>query len=147
MKKYKLTATKKEIDGCLILLQIEALESFNNIKKGELGGFVEKEENLSQNGNAWISKNAQFFRDAKVFGDVWISEDTKISKTNEYLIYGPIGSRSAFITIIKDQNYISTGCWSGTKEEFIKRVKETHGNNQYAKDYLALIKFVFKKEK
>ena len=45
--KYKLTETKKELDK-LTLYQIEALKDFGNVKKGDKGGFIEKESNLSQ---------------------------------------------------------------------------------------------------
>lgn len=40
------------------LFRIKALVSFGDVSAGELGGFVEKEENLSNNGNAWVSGNA-----------------------------------------------------------------------------------------
>ena len=56
-KKYKLTNNKKEtIFGTLF--QIEALIDFGNVKRGELGGWIEKEENLSQEGNAWVYGDA-----------------------------------------------------------------------------------------
>ena len=45
MKKFELTAESKIIAGKK-LFRIKALISFGNVKEGELGGFVEKEENL-----------------------------------------------------------------------------------------------------
>ena len=45
--KYKLTKNKKTI-GEITLYQIEALKDFSDIKKGDLGGWIEKESNLSQ---------------------------------------------------------------------------------------------------
>ena len=51
--KYKLTEEIKEY-GSLKLYRIEAIESFSNVSKGDKGGFVEKEENLSQDGDAWV---------------------------------------------------------------------------------------------
>jgi hypothetical protein len=33
---------------------------------------------------------------------------------------------------------VRCGCFNGTLEEFRARVKETHGDNQYAKEYLAI---------
>ena len=47
--KYKLTNNKKEWFGTT-LFQIKAEISFGNVLKGELGGYIEKEENLSQDG-------------------------------------------------------------------------------------------------
>jgi len=35
--------------------------------------------------------------------------------------------------------YIKRGCFKGTKEEFIAAVIETHGDNEHAKKYLAII--------
>ena len=43
MSKYKLTKNKKEWCG-ITLFQIEATASFGSVVKGELGGYVEKEE-------------------------------------------------------------------------------------------------------
>jgi len=55
--KYKLTKNTKEWLG-KTLYQIEATASFGGALKGELGGYIEKEENLSQQGDAWVYDNA-----------------------------------------------------------------------------------------
>ena len=47
--KYELT---KESKGNLF--RIKALKDFGNVKKGDLGGFIEKTDNLSQEGNCWV---------------------------------------------------------------------------------------------
>ena len=61
MKKYELTSEYVEFDGRK-LYRIKALKSFYlcglTVKAGALGGYIEKEENLSQEGNAWIHGNA-----------------------------------------------------------------------------------------
>jgi len=54
-------------------------------------------------------------------------------------VQGPIGSRDDFLTCYLDKDkkiYAVTGCFSGTLEEFEKKVKETHGSNKHAKQYL-----------
>lgn len=51
MKKYKLTNETIEYGG-KTLYRIEALIDFGNVKIGDHGGFIEKEENLSMYGNA-----------------------------------------------------------------------------------------------
>jgi len=51
MRKYILTNNTKTIEG-LLLFQIQALRSFANINKGDLGGWVASEDNLAQEGNA-----------------------------------------------------------------------------------------------
>lgn len=66
MKKYKLT--KETIkDGSLKLYRIEALTNFGYIKRGEKGGFIEKEENLSQYGCAWVYGNAKVYGNGRVY--------------------------------------------------------------------------------
>ena len=77
MKKYKLTKNKKEtIFGTLF--QIEAIASFGNVSKGEKGGYIAKEENLSQDGNAWVSGDAQVYGNARVFGDAWVYGNARV---------------------------------------------------------------------
>ena len=66
--KYKLTEETIIYFG-KTLYRIEALKDFGNVKKGDKGGYVEKEDNLSQEGNCWISDNAKVFDSALVSGD------------------------------------------------------------------------------
>ena len=57
-KKFELTSNFKVSLGRK-LFQIKALVSFGDVKEGDLGGYIEKEENLSHNGNAWVYGNAR----------------------------------------------------------------------------------------
>ncbi|ECJ5891726.1 hypothetical protein FNH88_19030, partial [Salmonella enterica subsp. salamae] len=64
MKKYELALDiTKEFLGRK-LFRIRALISFGNVEKGDLGGWVEKEGNLDQSGDAWVSGNAWVSGDA-----------------------------------------------------------------------------------
>ena len=65
-KKYKLTEETIIVNG-KTLYRIKSLKDFGNVKKGDKGGFVEKEENLSQSGNCWVYDNAKVYNNAKVF--------------------------------------------------------------------------------
>ena len=67
-KKYKLTKNTKEWFG-ITLFQIEATVSFGIVSKGELGGYIEKEENLSQDDNAWVFAKASFTKGWFIGGD------------------------------------------------------------------------------
>lgn len=69
--KYVLTDNTKMINGHK-LYQICAIENKGIVKAGELGGFIEYPENLSQDGLCWIT------RKAKVFGCSHISDDARI---------------------------------------------------------------------
>ena len=82
-KKYKLTEETLEIDG-IILHRIIALKDFYGVKKGDLGGFVEKESNLAHDYNCWIYNdavvrgNAMVCGNAKVYGDAEVYCDAKV---------------------------------------------------------------------
>jgi len=61
----KFELTKETItDSGVKLYRIRALKDFGDVSKGDLGGYVEKEKNLSQEGNAWIYGNARIFDNA-----------------------------------------------------------------------------------
>ena len=71
-KKYELTDDVKEWLGHK-LYRIKALISFGVVVEGELGGYVEKEENLSQKGNAWVFGNAEVCGEAELTGNAVVS--------------------------------------------------------------------------
>lgn len=57
-KKYEiLKDTEKDFFGHNVY-RIKALKDFGNVKKGDIGGSVENEDNLSQEGDCWIYDNA-----------------------------------------------------------------------------------------
>ena len=72
MKKYELTSETKVFLG-KTLYRIKALVQFGNVNAGDLGGWIEKEENLSQSGNAWVYGDARVSGDARVYGDASVS--------------------------------------------------------------------------
>ena len=78
-KKYKLTDETIQVSGHT-LHRIEALTDFINAHKGEKGGFIESEENLSQEDDCWI------FDDAKVWGDAKVLNNAVVCR-NAY-VYG-----------------------------------------------------------
>jgi hypothetical protein len=77
LKKYKLTKTTKKY-GSITLYQIEALKDFGDVSKGDKGGFIEKEENLSQEDDAWVSGNARVSGDAEVYGNARVYGELKL---------------------------------------------------------------------
>jgi len=76
--KYKLTKNKKTI-GEITLYQIEALKDFSDIKKGDLGGWIEKESNLSQQGDCWVSCRARVYDNAIVSDNAWVFGNAQVS--------------------------------------------------------------------
>lgn len=89
MKKYELTSEYVEFDGRK-LYRIKALKSFYlcglTVKAGALGGYIEKEENLSQEGNAWIHGNAEVCDNAEIRDNAEILGDARIGGKAQ--IYG-----------------------------------------------------------
>ena len=71
-KKFELTENYVVNEFGTKLYQIKCIKTFKYAKEGELGGFIEKEENLSQKGNAWVYGNAQ------VYGNVWVYDNAKV---------------------------------------------------------------------
>jgi len=55
-----------------------------------------------------------------------------------------IGSQGRCTTYDIKNNKIICGCFYGTLEEFEEQVKETHQDNEYAKQYLAWIEYLRK---
>ena len=90
-KKYKLTDETIQV-GDHTLHRIEALKNFSNVYKGEKGGFVESEDNLSQDGDCWIygtakvCGNARVVDNAKVHGNAEVYDNASIY--GDALIYG-----------------------------------------------------------
>ena len=71
MKKYQLIDDGTVLNG-IKLYQIKALTSFGKIKAGEVGGYIEKESNLSQEGHCWVGKNA------KILGNVFVTNNAVV---------------------------------------------------------------------
>ena len=54
------------------LYRIEALRDFGDVKKGDKGGFIENESNLSQSDDCWVYDNAQVYGNAEVFNNAQV---------------------------------------------------------------------------
>lgn len=68
------------------LHRIRALKSFGRIKEGDLGGFVQSENNLSDKGDAWIYHDAKVYDDAIVSGNASVLNNAEIFESS--YIYG-----------------------------------------------------------
>ena len=84
--KYKLTKKTKTLPNGTVLYQIQALIDIPNVcKKGDLGGWIESEKNLSQENMCWVSDsaqvsgNAQVYDNARVYCDARVYEYAQIS--------------------------------------------------------------------
>lgn len=150
MKKFELTSETKNVFG-RELHRIKALIDFGNVKAGDLGGYVEKEENLSQCGAAWVYDTARVCGTARVCdaalvcGAAWVCGAARVCGNADYLCFKGLGSKNRNTTFFKTKDGeigVRCGCFSGSLQEFEAKVKETHGNSKYAKEYLACAEVV-----
>ncbi len=89
--KYKFTGETKEFCGM-------TLNRIQRISDGLIGGWIEREENLSQDGdcfvcgnawvggNAWVYGNARVSDDARVYGNAWVGGNARVS--DDARVYG-----------------------------------------------------------
>jgi len=78
MKRYKLLKSDTISVNGITLYRIKALKDFGNVKKGDLGGYIESKINLSQEGKR-VSDNARVFDEARVFGNAWVYGNARVS--------------------------------------------------------------------
>ena len=146
MKKVELTSTFIINAFGKKVFQIRALISFGNVKEGDLGGWVEKEENLSQNGNAWVYGNARVYGNAEVSGNAEVLHNCDWASITGF---GSVYRTTTFFRCKDKMIRVSCGCFFGTIDEFKAKVQETHGDSKYADEYLliaAVMNLHFKEE-
>lgn len=168
-KKYKLTDETINLNGAT-LYRIEALKDFGEIKKGDKGGFIESEDNLSHEGNAWVyddacvydnalvtdnacvSDNAQVYNRACVHGDArvygyalvrgyaCVYGDAEISTDADYIVFKNWWSSGRYFTWTRSNNMWSVGCFYGTGEELIKKAYKDSELSGH--EYERIVKYV-----
>ena len=91
------------------LRRIVALRDFAGVKAGDKGGWIEKESNLSQYGNAWVS------------GDAWVYGNARIRNNSDYIVFKNFWSSGRYFTYTFSNKMWTVGCFHGTGEELIKK--------------------------
>lgn len=77
-KKYELLQNDKIEYNEKILYRIKALKSFYDVEKGDLGGYIESERNLSHEGLCWVYDSAKVYDYAEVFENAIVSNNAEI---------------------------------------------------------------------
>lgn len=67
--KYKTINQKRYLPDGRYLTRIVAKRDFGNVKKGDVGGFIEDTCNLSQSGHCWVAEKASVYGLARVSKD------------------------------------------------------------------------------
>ena len=94
------------------------------IVKGELGGWIEKESNLS--GNAWVYGNAR------------VSGNARVKSSKDYCVYKNTWSSLRWFTYTKSNKMWLVGCFYGTGAELI--AKAYKDSKKSGKCYEAIVK-------
>lgn len=193
-KKYELTNEIKEWWGHT-LHRIKALKDFGAVKAGELGGWVESEYNLLQDGDCWIydeasvydsarvgwdaivrgnatvcdeasvCDNAAVYDNARVYGYATVCDNARVCDNatvcgyatvcdsarvggdaivrmdTDYIVvqgFGRVQRTTTFYRLKDGDIGVSCGCFHGTIKQFRDKVKKTHGDGKYAKEYLMI---------
>ena len=150
MKKFELTNDTKIVFGKK-LFRIKALVSFGNVKKDELGGYVEKEENLSHVDNAWVYGDARVCGNAWVYGNARVCGNAWVCGDADYTCVKGFGTEYRNTTFYRQKDGsigVKCGCFSGTIDEFREQVNKTR-DGKIAKEYLMiadLMEYHFQKE-
>ena len=102
--KYELTEEAKNING-VTLHRIRALRDIPSagVKSGDLGGWIEKESNLSK------------------YGDAWVCDNAKVMDLHSYAVYKNSWSSGRWFTYTHSNKKWAVGCFYGTGEELIKK--------------------------
>ena len=153
MKKYKILMDEEntiEFEGHT-LHRIKALIDFSDIKKGDIGGYVEKEKNLSHEGNCWIYDDAKAMDNSAIYGNSRMYNNSRMYDNSEMYnnsklknksrLYGKLVSsvddfieiqnpQGRLITCVKKGNKIlyNVGCQNEITEEIFKdRIEHEDG--------------------
>ena len=92
MKKYEFTGETKVVFG-ITLHRIRALVDIRaGVKAGAVGGWIEKEKNLDQDGEAWVSGKARVFGEAWVSGEARVFGEARVSCATSWMTCPEVGA-------------------------------------------------------
>lgn len=86
--KYKLNRNLSLKIGEKTVYVIEALRDFGDVEEGDIGGFIESEENLSHEGNCWV------YHSAIVYGKGRVDCDAKIKDQAHVYDYATVSDKA-----------------------------------------------------
>ena len=118
LKKYELTEQHPDTG----LWRIKALRDFGNVAKGDIGGWIEGEKNLSHEGDAWVYGNAGVSGDAWVSGDARVYGNARVSRAKHTSNVWTMTLGKHTITV--DGDYLNIGCESHTIKQWLKNFRK-----------------------
>ena len=143
--KYKLTEETKEFLGRK-LHRIVCVTAFASVSVGDIGGWVESESNLSQEGNAWVygdalvCGNAKVCDNAWVFGNAEVFGDAKVYGNADFIVLKNSWSSGRYFTYTASNKMWKVGCFYGSGKKLIEKAYED--SELSGKCYEATVKYV-----
>lgn len=126
-KKYELTDEILEVGGH-VLHRIKALRDFGNVRKGDIGGWIENEDNLSHDDDCWV------------YGKAEVCGEAVIKSKSDYIVFKNWWSSGRYFTWTRSNDMWSVGCFYGTGEELIKKAYADSEESGY--EYERIVKYV-----
>jgi len=79
-KKYEFTGKEKKFSNGAAVRRIRALQNIPayGVKAGDIGGFLESDDNLSHSGKAWVAGDAIVCGDARVSDNAWVGGKARV---------------------------------------------------------------------
>ena len=156
MKKYELTDETIRLDEGTVLHRIRAARDFTladgtPVRKGDLGGWIERESNLSHLGGAWVYGEAKVcgkawvYDEASVCGKAWVYDEAsvygsarvcgsaevygsarvcgsaEVASSEDYAVFKNTWSSFRWFTYTRSNRMWRVGCFHGTGEELIAK--------------------------
>ena len=137
-KKYELVVDDTITLWGWKLFRIKALISFGSVDAGDLGGYIYTENNLSQEGNAWVSDDAKVYGNAEVYGNAIVQS------MRDYIVFKNHWSSGRYFTWTRSNDMWRVGCFYGTGQELIDKAYQD--NDRSGNYYKAYVEFVEKLE-
>ena len=151
-KKYELVVDDTITFWGWKLFRIKALISFGSVDAGDLGGYIHTEDNLSQEGNAWVSDDAKVYGNAWVYGNARVSGDARVSgnvevsgdvivqSMRDYIVFKNHWSSGRYFTWTRSNDMWRVGCFYGTGQELIdKAYRDSKKSGDFYKAYVEFV--------
>ena len=78
-KKYEVIEDDNIVFDDIKYFRIRALKDFSDVRKGDFGGYIESEDNLSQEGICWIYDDSKVSGTAHINGSIKVKDETLIT--------------------------------------------------------------------
>ena len=124
-KKYEFTGETKKWKGHT-LHRIRAIVGLDDVKKGDIGGWIENESNLSNDaryyawvydnamvyGHASVTDNAQVYDNAEVYGDCLVRDNATVYKDAKICGYADVCGNAGISDCAEIHGYARVGGWA-----------------------------------